>query len=266
MPHQCTSCTETFPDGSKKMLSGCPRCGGNTFQYLPEGQVDDPPEESPPERPDAPGIDSPVTETVGRAATTVREYVSRSRSDPPTSDSPAKPADTDGGEADDEIRTPTPTQDTPPSRDSKGEADPDTERRTDQASSGEPTPGDDAAMVSDDAPSGEDTAQASARGELADLSDLPDDTAEPETDAPPRPDGRVVKKPDQPDRPDLETLREELNDQFESIKILEPGQYELNLMGLYDREEHIIALQEDGKYVIEVPEKWRSERTAEPED
>ncbi|PSQ24287.1 hypothetical protein BRD06_07885, partial [Halobacteriales archaeon QS_9_67_15] len=37
----------------------------------------------------------------------------------------------------------------------------------------------------------------------------------------------------------------------------EPGQYELNLMELYDREEYIIALQEDGRYSIQVPETWR---------
>ncbi|MFW6449155.1 MAG: OapC/ArvC family zinc-ribbon domain-containing protein, partial [Halobacteriota archaeon] len=55
----------------------------------------------------------------------------------------------------------------------------------------------------------------------------------------------------------LAELREELDDQFESIKIVEPGQYELNLMELYDRETYIISLQEDGRYVIEVPEAWR---------
>ncbi|WP_394338688.1 MULTISPECIES: OapC/ArvC family zinc-ribbon domain-containing protein [Haloprofundus] len=58
------------------------------------------------------------------------------------------------------------------------------------------------------------------------------------------------------DKPDLSTLREELNEQFESIKIVSPGQYELNLMELYDRDSYIISLQEDGHYVIEVPETW----------
>jgi predicted nucleic acid-binding Zn-ribbon protein len=58
------------------------------------------------------------------------------------------------------------------------------------------------------------------------------------------------------DGDDVEALRRELNDQFESIKILEPGQYELNLMELYNREERIIALKEDGQYVIDVPDTW----------
>ncbi|PSQ21624.1 hypothetical protein BRD04_06060, partial [Halobacteriales archaeon QS_9_67_17] len=43
------------------------------------------------------------------------------------------------------------------------------------------------------------------------------------------------------------------------IKIVEPGQYELNLMELYDRDEYIIALQENGRYVIQMPEQWISD-------
>jgi len=35
MPHQCTNCGHVFADGSKEMLSGCPDCGGNKFQYHP---------------------------------------------------------------------------------------------------------------------------------------------------------------------------------------------------------------------------------------
>jgi hypothetical protein len=30
-------------------------------------------------------------------------------------------------------------------------------------------------------------------------------------------------------------------------------------MELYDREEYIISLREDGRYVIEVPDTWRDE-------
>lgn len=39
MPHQCTTCGRTFPDGSKEMLSGCPDCGGNKFQFKPAGET-----------------------------------------------------------------------------------------------------------------------------------------------------------------------------------------------------------------------------------
>ena len=38
MPHQCIECGRTFPDGSKQMLTGCPECGGNKFQFRPEGR------------------------------------------------------------------------------------------------------------------------------------------------------------------------------------------------------------------------------------
>ena len=102
----------------------------------------------------------------------------------------------------------------------------------------------------------EDAAQASARSEMVTADDLPE--------RPPS-EGRVVKEPDaDADEPDMAALREELNEQFESIKVLAPGQYELNLMELYDREEYIIALQENGRYVIEVPETFAgSERRDE---
>ena len=80
--------------------------------------------------------------------------------------------------------------------------------------------------------------------------------ADGRSDRPPAGEGdQVVSEPDEED-PDLTELREQLNDQFESIKIVEPGEYELNLMELYDREEYIIALQENGRYVIQVPDQW----------
>jgi len=55
-------------------------------------------------------------------------------------------------------------------------------------------------------------------------------------------------------KPNMDELRDTLNEQFEGIKILEPGKYELNLMGLYERDEHIISLQEDGRYMIQFPD------------
>jgi predicted nucleic acid-binding Zn-ribbon protein len=108
----------------------------------------------------------------------------------------------------------------------------------------EPSPGSDDAETVEGAASGEDRAQADARSAVVD-DDLP--TAAD--------DAQVASEP-AGERPDLAALREELNDQFESIKVLAPGQYELNLMELYDREEYIIAIQENGKYVIEVPDAW----------
>ena len=92
----------------------------------------------------------------------------------------------------------------------------------------------------------EDRAQASARSDVVSPDELPPvgEDAEAAAEA-------------ESERPDLTQLRKELNEQFESIKILQPGEYELNLMELYDRQEYIIALEEDGRYVIEVPDTWQ---------
>jgi len=117
----------------------------------------------------------------------------------------------------------------------------------------------------------EDSAQASARSDVIGPADLPgfdgaepDDPTDTETpstgettpEAPTSaPDSDTVVAPPGPaERPDLAELRAELNEQFESIRVLEPGHYELNLMELFDREEYIIALQEDGRYRIQVPD------------
>ncbi len=73
MPHQCTTCGKVFPDGSKEMLSGCPSCGGNKFQFKPEGaDVSETPDAEPPE---PPGPDSTVARTVGKTAASVRDFV-----------------------------------------------------------------------------------------------------------------------------------------------------------------------------------------------
>lgn len=167
MPHQCTNCDRTFPDGSKEMLTGCPDCGGNKFQFMPEGAMDTSPSPSPDE--------APATELA----------------DPPDE------AEDDG-------------------------------------------------IIESPVKAAEDTAQASARSAVVSTAELRNAQSSPgdqDTDS----------------GPNMEELRRELDDQFESIKILQPGEYELNLMELYDREEYIIALREDGRYVIDMPGEWRSD-------
>jgi len=216
MPHQCTECSRTFDDGSKEMLSGCPNCGGNKFQFQPDG-VDQSAAEEPPE----PAVDNSVARTVGNAATAVRDFVG--------SDSSA--------------RAP-PEDDISPQRDSTPEMS---------------TPGETTARMADS----ENSAQASARSEVVSTDDLPPSPEQPaenqEAVATPVADSSADREEETEDRPDLSQLRDELNDQFESIRVLEPGQYELNLMELYNREEYIIALQEDGKYTIQVPERWKND-------
>jgi len=266
MPHQCTNCDRTFPDGSKEMLSGCPDCGGNKFQFVPAGVVDS----SPGADPTAGSTDSSVTDRDGSAADT-----SDRRTDHPDDGFPEWP-ETARRPEDRTASAPSPGSST------TGPTDEDASR-TDAGGVGDTTPTGQAArtdagdLTRTDAgdtaqADAEDTAQADARSEIVTREELPDPPEPREDGSPsdgredgppsdgrydgPPADGRVVSEP-AGERPSLDELREELNDQFESIKIVNPGQYELNLMELYDREEYIVSLQEDGRYVIDVPDSWR---------
>ena len=267
MPHQCTDCGTTFADGSTEMLSGCPDCGGNTFQFLPDSGASgaestppadagseptagpEPPAEPGPDvdRPSRPSPSDSVAKTVGNAAKTVREFVGGDSDGPGTSPEAADPL------------APWPDENS-----SSTEEDTQRERTSSGVSRSSSLDRDRPAPTS----GGEDVAQASARSAVVAPEELPESgTAEmaagaPSASSPPPQTESTVEGPepdrrgDGSDRPDLEELREELNDQFESIRIVEPGQYELNLMELYEREEYIIALQEDGRYRIQVPESW----------
>ena len=207
MPHQCIECDRTFPDGSKEMLTGCPECGGNKFQFRPSGR----------------------SETLGGASA-------------PPSDSPTPATDdtTTTGPTDD-----TTTTDPISSIDS-------TDPTDDTTTTDSIDPTDDTATTTDVS---EDSAQASARTDVVTRDEL--DRVRGDTTTTERDDTTERDEPtDTSRRPGVDDLREELTDQFESIKILSPGQYELNLMELYDRQEYIISLREDGRYVIEMPGSW----------
>ncbi|MFD1565262.1 Zn-ribbon containing protein [Haloarchaeobius amylolyticus] len=295
MPHQCTNCGRTFADGSKEMLSGCPDCGGNKFQFAPAsaaesvGEDDGSESVEPTSGSDSGGITTRATETV-------REWVSSDTSDTSAdagrgdAELAASSDSRDSGMAPASDRS-WPTTDEPTATESDAAADetvtewPDTARRpedrtgtvtetSDESDESEPPsqrPDRSTTTFADD----ENSAQADARSEVVPADDLPahsdvpsgsdprdggdtgDTTAgsTPGDDQPPE-HGRVVSEPSG-DQPSIEDLRKELNEQFESIKIVRPGQYELNLMELYNRDEYIISLQEDGRYVIDVPDSWR---------
>jgi predicted nucleic acid-binding Zn-ribbon protein len=60
------------------------------------------------------------------------------------------------------------------------------------------------------------------------------------------------------EKKDAEEHAEEMKNKLsgmgvESVKILAPGQYEINLEKILSRDEIVIALQEDGRYVIHLP-------------
>jgi hypothetical protein len=299
MPHQCTTCGHTFADGSKEMLSGCPECGGNTFQFHPAGTdvPDEPPSEEPPE-PEG----GAATNRVGRAATKVRDFVgsgsaeeqSRTQSESAASGAESGAAATDAGTATG-TGTGTETEASAPDPEAPWPDDAGDDATSADAGAGPAVEDDhDSEIIDADArrEAAEDRAQSSARGEIASPDEGADGAAAAEAespsgganpsasggsvapsgagdsltdapsagaDGPPSGEGRVVSEPTG-EQPDIEELREQLNDQFESIKIVEPGEYELNLMELYNREEYIIALQENGRYVIQVPENWLGDR------
>lgn len=369
MPHQCTDCSHVFPDGSKAMLSGCPDCGGNTFQFLPagaipDGELDDAetpgptetdadPEATPADASEAPSTsgrvpvesaesadpaatDDAEAEPVAppephrepppsrgrleRATDAVRSFVfdsprtrapspsgpeeseragdlgdkeadAGSRTDP---NDPTEPISSstrnEGGDPTDgssppeapEAGTDAQSADVADSDEERAEADPsagtgpggriDPDDRPDTNSQVDPDiAADHEEEVAADAPDASDAAAedrppTAAREDAAGTDESrssPSDAAPADCRARTPPsgaeDGRIAAEPAE-DRPDLEELRRELNDQFESIKIVEPGQYELNLMELYNREEYIIALREDGRYAIEAPETWLGRR------
>lgn len=48
---------------------------------------------------------------------------------------------------------------------------------------------------------------------------------------------------------------------FESIKILKPGQYELDLVNLFKSKQPLIYKLEDGKYMVDLAESFKKLRT-----
>jgi hypothetical protein len=319
------------------MLSGCPDCGGNKFQFNPGDRpagADDPSpgRSEPPDR-------SGVANTVTQATRTVRDWVSGDDSGQPQQDHPVDSAPQEGSASSRTTSTPSgdgstqsvdastgssnhaasgssnlsggsesaethpdshtadgdseqtewpdhgfddPYRERPEPTESEPKEWPDVgqrpEREESSGGSDHPTepaktdPANDGNEATTE--TSEDMAQASARSDVVSPDELPEDPPERQTDdgdtrsdSPPtggqtRPDasgGRIASTPDDDDSPDLEALRAELNEQFESIKIVRPGEYELNLMELYDRQEYIVSLMEDGRYAIEVPDAWRGD-------
>jgi len=206
MPHECTSCGRTFPDGSKEMLSGCPDCGGNKFQFRPSGA------------PPAAGAAPPSDPREDRAQADARS----------------------GFVAGDELPV----------------------ASREAASRGGPAVGPERETADRQEASRDPDESGHGAGDRVRPDPKTDDpTAETEGSPAAETEGSPAAEPDEPpgdsgSRPDIDELRAELNDQFESIRIVSPGEYELNLMELYDRQEYIISLQEDGRYMIEMPDAW----------
>ena len=309
MPHQCTNCNRHFPDGSTEMLTGCPDCGGNKFQFAPtmaalDGSSPSPPAGTtgasagnPPGDPSTGTADSdqgesphtrPSLDDQTRADTTDRTGQTSASSTASTrqpSSSAASPRQTPCSPGSPQRRS-SPSESRVRGRDDEfewvggEEDDAQASARTDVVTPDElPDPPDRRLPADDSLSSGDGetppapghaqsrphSSQASSTSESGNSTTPPSGNGTDEHVGPADQSGSVDQPSstgDQTDesgprQPTIEELSAELNDQFESIKIVRPGEYELNLMELYNREEHIVSLQEDGRYVIDVPDTWR---------
>lgn len=52
----------------------------------------------------------------------------------------------------------------------------------------------------------------------------------------------------------------EIGNRVESIRIVSPGQYELNLESLLERKEIVMALKEDGTYIVHLPSVFKQKK------
>lgn len=57
-----------------------------------------------------------------------------------------------------------------------------------------------------------------------------------------------------------EMKSEEVGNRVESVRILSPGSYELNLESLLEREEIVMALKEDGTYIVHLPSVFKKKK------
>jgi predicted nucleic acid-binding Zn-ribbon protein len=57
-----------------------------------------------------------------------------------------------------------------------------------------------------------------------------------------------------------EKKQEEIGERVESVRILSPGSYELNLESLLEREEIVMALKEDGTYLVHLPSVFQKKK------
>ncbi|MCX9012374.1 MAG: Zn-ribbon domain-containing protein [Candidatus Methanoperedens sp.] len=78
-------------------------------------------------------------------------------------------------------------------------------------------------------------------------------------------DELLAKKPttSEPVKTKDETKPEEVGDRVESVRILSPGSYELNLDSIMKRDEIVMALKEDGTYIVHLPSVFQKKKHQE---
>ena len=78
-------------------------------------------------------------------------------------------------------------------------------------------------------------------------------------------DDLLGKKPalTRPEVKETDTKPDEIGDRVESVRIISPGSYELNLESLLEREEIVMALREDGTYIVHLPSVFQKKKNQE---
>ena len=228
MPHECVSCGEVFDDGADEVFDGCPDCGATKFFYVKEVTE----EETTEDTPSAKGETSPsLTPAESTAQTRARNQTHK----PEVETEEDEKADPWSQEVD-EVSTKTDTK---------------TDTTTSQThETDETTQKPETKTTDEDIVEAESEYEETFGGKLNDTEEPDEEKTEqptPETDKLTSSGGRRYRRA----RP--EEAKRRLMDQFETIRIVEPGSYELNLMNLYEEDEKIIALQEDGRYQVSLP-------------
>ncbi len=60
---------------------------------------------------------------------------------------------------------------------------------------------------------------------------------------------------------ELETERRAEEERVESVRILGPGSYELNLDSLLERKELVMAIKEEGSYALHLPSVFKQRKS-----
>lgn len=61
-------------------------------------------------------------------------------------------------------------------------------------------------------------------------------------------------------KPEMKKEKDEVGDRVESVRILSPGSYELNLDSIMKRDEIVMALKEDGSYIVHLPSVFQKKK------
>ena len=69
-------------------------------------------------------------------------------------------------------------------------------------------------------------------------------------------DNYIPTQPNMAAERDTSEVADILNSQFEGIKVVRAGEYEINLRKLFEEDIQVISLEQDGQYVVNIPKAY----------